>query len=323
MSMDRFRRSSGYAAKIIRGAKPGDLRSSRQASSGWCSATARDKVVDRVLDVIPEGWTARLFDEQFKSLVDLAFDMVAGEVRELCETKRWSEKVGLPWHCTARGMCLLSSSRSSSTLHKFRLRAIGHHWRVPMRDRGHDRLFQRSVAKVTVVCIIGGRIVPSFTRNWVAHHEAGRLPVPFGRLDAFTVLVGAMAAWFVAPSGRSVAAALGLARLLHLARLVRWAGVPDVSRPRRPDPACCLCFRAARLPPGRAFVARPCRAGRGNPRLDRWCDRLDGDRCDDTRLARPHPSDVIGIHYDAGDLREVLAALAQICAALEPVSCPT
>jgi uncharacterized protein involved in response to NO len=31
---------------------------------------------------------------------------------------------------------------------------------------------------VTLVCVIGGRIVPSFTRNWLARREPGRLPVP-------------------------------------------------------------------------------------------------------------------------------------------------
>ena len=79
---------------------------------------------------------------------------------------------------------------------------------------------------VTLVCVIGGRIVPSFTRNWLARREAGRLPSPFGRFDAVAMLVGvcAMAAWIVAPSGRLVAAALGVAGLLHLVRLVRWAG---------------------------------------------------------------------------------------------------
>ena len=54
------------------------------------SGNARDKAVDCVLDVIPEGWTARLLDEQFESPADFA-DMAPGEVRELSETKRWSE----------------------------------------------------------------------------------------------------------------------------------------------------------------------------------------------------------------------------------------
>jgi hypothetical protein len=57
----------------------------------WVAATARDEAVDCVLDVISEGWTARLLDEQFESQADLASDMAPGEARKPCETKRWSE----------------------------------------------------------------------------------------------------------------------------------------------------------------------------------------------------------------------------------------
>jgi len=84
---------------------------------------------------------------------------------------------------------------------------------------------------VTLVCVIGGRIVPSFTRNWLARREPGRLPIPFNRFDAITIAagVGAMIAWVIAPSGRFAAAALGIAGLLHLVRLVRWAGYRTLS----------------------------------------------------------------------------------------------
>jgi uncharacterized protein involved in response to NO len=84
---------------------------------------------------------------------------------------------------------------------------------------------------VTLVCVIGGRIVPSFTRNWLARREPGRLPIPFNRFDAITIAagVGAMIAWVIAPSGRFAVAALGVAGLLHLARLVRWAGYRTLS----------------------------------------------------------------------------------------------
>ena len=84
---------------------------------------------------------------------------------------------------------------------------------------------------VTLICVIGGRIVPSFTRNWLARREPGRLPVPFGRLDAVAMTVGvcAMVAWVAAPSGRLVAGALGVAGLLHIVRLARWAGYRTVS----------------------------------------------------------------------------------------------
>ncbi|MFB9261616.1 NnrS family protein [Bradyrhizobium erythrophlei] len=85
---------------------------------------------------------------------------------------------------------------------------------------------------VTLVCVIGGRIVPSFTRNWLARRGPGRLPVPFNRFDAVAMLAGvcAMIVWVISPSGRLVAGALAIAGLLHLVRLARWAGyrtMPD------------------------------------------------------------------------------------------------
>ncbi len=79
---------------------------------------------------------------------------------------------------------------------------------------------------VTLVSLIGGRIVPSFTRNWLARRGPGRLPIPFGRFDAIAMLVATFAviAWVAVPQGPYVAGALGLAGVLHLIRLARWAG---------------------------------------------------------------------------------------------------
>ena len=79
---------------------------------------------------------------------------------------------------------------------------------------------------VLLISLIGGRIVPSFTRNWLVRENPGRLPVPFGRFDIFVVAVGALAlaSWVVSPTGDLTGAALALAGLLHLVRLGRWAG---------------------------------------------------------------------------------------------------
>ena len=79
---------------------------------------------------------------------------------------------------------------------------------------------------VLLISLIGGRIVPSFTRNWLVRENPGRLPVPFGRFDIIVVAVGALAlvSWVVSPIGYLPGAALALAGLLHLARLGRWAG---------------------------------------------------------------------------------------------------
>lgn len=84
---------------------------------------------------------------------------------------------------------------------------------------------------VMLISVIGGRIIPSFTRNWLARQGQGRMPIAFNRFDAVTMGAGAIAlvVWVVAPSGRAVAAVLCLAGALHLIRLARWAGERTVA----------------------------------------------------------------------------------------------
>ena len=79
---------------------------------------------------------------------------------------------------------------------------------------------------VLLISLIGGRIIPSFTRNWLVRENPGRLPVPFGRFDIIVVAIGALAlvGWIVAPASRATGIALAFAGLLHLVRLPRWAG---------------------------------------------------------------------------------------------------
>jgi uncharacterized protein involved in response to NO len=81
-------------------------------------------------------------------------------------------------------------------------------------------------AVIMLITLIGGRIVPSFTRNWLARENPGRLPVPFGRFDAVVVAASALALllWIVLPQMPLTGAALLIAGLLQLVRLARWAG---------------------------------------------------------------------------------------------------
>jgi len=81
-------------------------------------------------------------------------------------------------------------------------------------------------AVILLVSLIGGRIVPSFTNNWLARNNPGRLPLPFGRFDVVCLLGGAVAllAWTFAPQWAGTGALLLLAGALHTARLARWAG---------------------------------------------------------------------------------------------------
>jgi uncharacterized protein involved in response to NO len=79
---------------------------------------------------------------------------------------------------------------------------------------------------VLLIMVIGGRIIPSFTRNWMARENPGRLPAPFARFDMVTIgfSAAALALWTAQPFGRPSAAALAVAGALNIVRLARWAG---------------------------------------------------------------------------------------------------
>lgn len=83
-----------------------------------------------------------------------------------------------------------------------------------------------ALAAITLIMLIGGRVIPSFTRNWLVRENPGRLPVTFSRFDVLSiaVAVAALALWTVRPYAGVTAAAMGLAALAQFIRLGRWAG---------------------------------------------------------------------------------------------------
>jgi uncharacterized protein involved in response to NO len=78
---------------------------------------------------------------------------------------------------------------------------------------------------VSLISLIGGRIIPSFTRNWLVKENPGRLPVPFGRFDVVVLALSAvgLVLWIMRPISEITAVALAIVGLLHIARLARWA----------------------------------------------------------------------------------------------------
>jgi uncharacterized protein involved in response to NO len=88
-------------------------------------------------------------------------------------------------------------------------------------------------ATVLLIMLIGGRIIPSFTRNWLSRLGPGRLPEPFGRFDMAVMAVSAVAlvAWIAVPDWRITAAACLVAGLANGARLYRWAGWRTAAEP--------------------------------------------------------------------------------------------
>jgi uncharacterized protein involved in response to NO len=87
---------------------------------------------------------------------------------------------------------------------------------------------------VLMISLIGGRIIPSFTRNWLARQKvAGRLPTQPDRFDAAIVAVTALAllGWLAAPDAVATPALLLAAGVAQAARLARWRGLRTL-----PDP---------------------------------------------------------------------------------------
>ena len=89
-------------------------------------------------------------------------------------------------------------------------------------------------AVVMMIAVIGGRVVPSFSRNWLAQKKAERLPVPpMQRFDIAVLMatVLALGLWIAGPLRPTTGSALLLMGLLHIARLVRWQGRQTLAEP--------------------------------------------------------------------------------------------
>lgn len=91
-----------------------------------------------------------------------------------------------------------------------------------------DLAWKCAVALVIVmISLIGGRIIPSFTRNWLAKHDAGRgLPSQPTRFDLAVIAMTGVAfiAWLTTPQGPVQGMLFAMAAFLQAARLSRWKG---------------------------------------------------------------------------------------------------
>lgn len=80
---------------------------------------------------------------------------------------------------------------------------------------------------IMMIGVIGGRIIPSFTRNWLvrAGHDARPVP-PMQRFDKAVLLasIAGLLLWVVLPDDPVSAVALLAMGALHLVRLTRWQG---------------------------------------------------------------------------------------------------
>ena len=84
---------------------------------------------------------------------------------------------------------------------------------------------------IVLITLIGGRIIPSFTRNWLAKRsEPGPMPAPFGRFDIADRCVKrhrACAVWVARPFDATTGVGmLLLCGCMHVVRLARWSWLP-------------------------------------------------------------------------------------------------
>jgi uncharacterized protein involved in response to NO len=88
-------------------------------------------------------------------------------------------------------------------------------------------------AVVALISVVAGRIVPSFTRNWLLKRENRDLPTIHGWVDraALSTLQAALFGWAFFPDFRAVGVLLLFSAAFNLWRLSRWRGGAAFAEP--------------------------------------------------------------------------------------------
>jgi uncharacterized protein involved in response to NO len=149
------------------------------------------------------GWVAA-------AIIDSSFLLVvaAAAAREILAGRNWANlKVLIPVSVLGLGN-------------------LGFHLEAHVRGTADYSIRIGVAAVLVLIMLIGGRIIPSFTRNWLARENPGRLPIPFNRMDVAAIVLSAVALllWTIVPYGTATAIFLASAAVVQAARLARWAG---------------------------------------------------------------------------------------------------
>ena len=88
-------------------------------------------------------------------------------------------------------------------------------------------------AAILMISLIGGRIVPTFTRNWLINRGSAAIPAEFGLLDKLTLAFTSIALlfWCIVPTTQLTGYALLVSGLLQATRLSRWCGIKTRQEP--------------------------------------------------------------------------------------------
>jgi uncharacterized protein involved in response to NO len=88
-------------------------------------------------------------------------------------------------------------------------------------------------APILLISVIGGRIIPSFTRNWLFKRHNARLPAAHSAVDSAAVglLCAGLIIWAVLPNFQVAGMILVIAAMANAWRLARWAGAATWPEP--------------------------------------------------------------------------------------------
>ncbi len=186
------------------------------------------------------------------SVIDLAFPVTLATVI-------WREVIaGRNWRNTPVAVLLTLLALANA----------GHHAATLGFATGDLSVRLALAAAAMLIALIGGRIVPSFTRNWLVKRRASTLPASFGRLDrAALVTAGASAILWVAAPDLVVTGILPCwPRAPCCSRLIRWRGAAKPGRSR-----CwrfCISAISGSPPPSRCSARASC-GRRSSPQVQR------------------------------------------------------
>lgn len=108
----------------------------------------------------------------------------------------------------------------------FLLANAGFHYETAMSGEADHSVRAGIAVVLTLIVIVGGRIIPAVTRDWMKAHGDPDLPSPFDVFDGVAIAMSAVALgfWATAPYAPTSALLLAFAALLNFARVARWHG---------------------------------------------------------------------------------------------------
>jgi uncharacterized protein involved in response to NO len=162
--------------------------------------------------------TSALIPLWLAAVIDLAFPFVLCVVaaREIVTARNWRNSA-MPVPIAVLGVADLLMYLESAG---FAVPA-GLGWRLGL------------AAIIALISVIGGRIVPSFTRNWLVRRGVATPSIAHDLVDraALGTLHAGLVGWAIIPASLPFGALLVLAAALNLWRLARWRGGATLREP--------------------------------------------------------------------------------------------